>query len=61
MLGSNYFHYVRDPLGSFAEYSADIDVIATGMPWPTGDHAPEDPLYLWEPKVPDYFFHNSEV
>ncbi|ABM95643.1 LysR family transcriptional regulator [Methylibium petroleiphilum] len=61
VLGSNYFHYVRDPWGSFAEYSADIDFIATGMTWPTGDHAPEDSLYLWGPEVPDYFFHNSEA
>jgi len=61
VLGSNYFHYVRDPWGSFAEYSADIDFIATGMSWPTGDHAPEDSLYLWGPEVPDYFFHNSEA
>ena len=27
VLGSNYFHYVRDPWGSFAEYSCDIDYI----------------------------------
>lgn len=25
VLGSNYFHYVRAPWGSFAEYSAHID------------------------------------
>lgn len=24
VLGSNYFHYVRDPWGSYSEYSADI-------------------------------------
>ena len=27
VLGSNYFHYVRDPWGSFSEYSCDIDYI----------------------------------
>ena len=27
VLGSNYFRYVRDPWGSFAEYSYDIDFI----------------------------------
>ena len=27
VLGSNYFHYVRDPWGSYAEYSCDIDYI----------------------------------
>lgn len=61
VLGSNFFHYVRDPWGSFAEYSADIDFIPTGMPWPTGDFPPEDSLYLWGPELPATFIHNSEA
>jgi catechol 2,3-dioxygenase-like lactoylglutathione lyase family enzyme len=59
--GSNYFHYVRDPWGSFCEYSADIDYITAGVTWPTGDHLPEDSLYLWGPDVPDYFIKNTET
>ena len=27
MIGSNYFRYIRDSVGSFAEYSAGIDFI----------------------------------
>lgn len=61
VLGSNYFYYVRDPWGSFAEYSADIDFVPTGMPWPAGDHPIEDSLYLWGPQTPAYFIHNSEA
>lgn len=61
VLGSNYFHYVRDPWGSFAEYSADIDFIPTGMPWPAGNYPPEDSLYLWGPELPAWFIHNSEA
>ena len=36
VLGSNYFHYVRDPWGSYAEYSCDIDYIPvdTGLAGP---------------------------
>ena len=34
VLGSNYFHYVRDPWGSYAEYSADMDFIPATMDWP---------------------------
>lgn len=60
VLGSNYFHYVRDPWGSFAEYSADIDFIPAGNVWPAGDYPPEDSLYLWGPDVPPYFIENSE-
>ncbi|MCO8589241.1 VOC family protein [Burkholderia multivorans] len=61
VLGSNYFHYVRDPWGSFWEYSADIDYVGAGVEWPSGDHRPEDSLYLWGPDVPDYFFENTEA
>ncbi|MFT4066998.1 VOC family protein [Paraburkholderia sp.] len=61
VLGSNYFHYVEDPWGSFCEYSADIDFVSAGHAWPAGDFAPEDSLYLWGPAVPDNFIHNTEA
>lgn len=61
VLGSNYFQYVRDPWGSFWEYSADIDYVGAGVEWPSGNHPPEDSLYLWGPDVPGYFFENTEA
>lgn len=61
VLGSNLFHYVRDPWGSFAEFSADIDYVPAGAHWDAGDHPPEDSLYQWGPPVPDYFIRNTEV
>ncbi len=61
VLGSNYFFYVKDPWGSFAEYSADIDYVSAGKPWPAGDFPPEDALYLWGPDVPPDFIFNTEV
>ncbi|MFM0341865.1 VOC family protein [Paraburkholderia fungorum] len=61
VLGSNYFHYVQDPWGSFCEYSADIDFVSVGHEWPAGDFAPEDALYLWGPDVPDDFTCNGEI
>jgi catechol 2,3-dioxygenase-like lactoylglutathione lyase family enzyme len=60
-LGSNYFHYVRDPWGSFCEYSAEMDFIEAGSHWPAGDFPPENSLYLWGPAVPEYFVLNTEV
>ena len=60
VLGSNYFHYVRDPWGSFAEYSCDIDYIPRSQRWVAGTHAPEDSLSLWGPEPPDYFIANYE-
>ncbi|RKJ97307.1 VOC family protein [Alicycliphilus denitrificans] len=61
VLGSNFFHYVRDPWGSFAEYSADIDYIPMGAKWPAGSHPAEDSLYQWGPPVPEYFIRNVEA
>ncbi|QGW77508.1 metapyrocatechase [Pseudomonas alkylphenolica] len=60
-LGSNYFHYVRDPWGSFSEYSTEMDFIEAGSEWPAGDFPAESSLYLWGPAVPDYFILNTEV
>lgn len=60
VLGSNYFHYVRDPWGSFAEYSFDIDHIPHDLEWPAADHPPEDSLYVWGPPVPGDFITNHE-
>jgi catechol 2,3-dioxygenase len=61
VLGSNYFHYVRDPWGSFAEYSCDIDYIPKEKLWPAADHKPEDSFYLWGPDVPPEFTINYEA
>ncbi|WP_407495695.1 VOC family protein [Pseudooceanicola sp. MF1-13] len=61
VLGSNYFHYVTDPWGSHAEYSADIDYISLDEDWEPGDHAPEDSFYLWGPELPADFVRNYEA
>jgi catechol 2,3-dioxygenase-like lactoylglutathione lyase family enzyme len=61
VLGSNYFHYVRDPWGSYSEYSADIDFIPVDHDWNGGDYPAEDSLYLWGPQLPDDFVHNYEA
>ena len=60
VLGSNYFQYVRDPWGSYAEYSYDIDFIDPGAEWPARDHPGEDSIYVWGPNLPDDFVVNSE-
>ncbi|GAB2471102.1 VOC family protein [Comamonas humi] len=60
VLGSNYFHYVQDPWGSYAEYSFDIDFVPAGLEWQSADHPPEDSLYVWGPSVPEAFFINHE-
>ncbi|HXE18664.1 VOC family protein [Castellaniella sp. UC4442_H9] len=61
VLGSNYFRYVRDPWGGYAEYSFDIDYVSANVDWPAGDYPPEDSLYVWGPPVPDDFIVNYEL
>ncbi|HSV16937.1 MAG TPA: VOC family protein [Casimicrobiaceae bacterium] len=61
IIGSNYFWYVQDPWGSFAEYSADIDYVPAGHRWQGGDHPPDDAFYLWGPDPPDDFVTNYEA
>jgi len=60
VLGSNYFYYVRDPWGSWAEFSHDIDFIPHDLDWPAADHPPEDSLYVWGPGLPEDFVTNHE-
>lgn len=61
VLGSNYFHYVQDPWGSYSEYSADIDYIPADCDWDAGDYPPEDSIYLWGPDIPKDFIVNHEA
>ncbi len=60
VLGSNYFHYVRDPWGSWAEYSFGIEFVPHDLDWPAADHPPEDSFYVWGPALPDDFILNHE-
>ncbi len=60
VLGSNFFHYVRDPWGSYSEYSSDIDYVSADHDWDAGDHAAEDAFYIWGPTPPDDFTVNYE-
>lgn len=60
VLGSNYFHYIRDPWGSYAEYSCDIDFVPADVEWRSQDHAPEDSFYIWGPSPPEDFTVNFE-
>lgn len=61
VLGSNYFHYVRDPWGSYSEYSCDMDYVPADMDWPSGDYPPENSFYLWGPSLPEDFVFNYEA
>lgn len=60
VIGSNFFHYVRDPWNSLAEYFCDIDQIPSDGSWRPTDYPAADALYRWGPPVPEDFAANLE-
>jgi len=61
VIGSNFFYYIRDPWGSFAEYFHDLDYIPEHCAWEPRDFPEADALYRWGPPVPDDFGLNREL
>jgi catechol 2,3-dioxygenase-like lactoylglutathione lyase family enzyme len=61
VIGSNFFYYMRDPWGSFAEYFHDLDFIPESCAWQARDWPESDALYRWGPPVPEDFGLNREV
>jgi catechol-2,3-dioxygenase len=55
-VGSNLFHYVRDPWGSWSEYFTDMDQISES--WQPGEFAV--PSAVWCPLLPPEFRQNPE-
>ena len=60
-IGSNYFWYLRDPAGNFAEYSSDLDVIADDETWQVASSTAAHPLAAWGPPVPRSFLAPEDV
>ena len=61
VIGSNFFYYIRDPWGSFAEYFFDLDYIPEDAPWEPRDWPASDALYRWGPECPAAFGVNTET
>ncbi|MFK0114191.1 VOC family protein [Streptomyces sp. NPDC091217] len=55
-LGSNFFHYIQDPWGSWIEYSSDMDCITEN--WKAGDW--DCHPAVWAPEMPADFAVNLE-
>lgn len=60
-IGSNFFHYVQDPWGSWFEYYCDIDYISDYSQWQPTNYGLEDSLENWGPPLPEDFVHNYEA
>jgi len=60
-IGSNYFWYLKDPSGNFAEYSSDIDRISSQEAHRPKDWDNKENLYSWGPPVPIEFLAPSDI
>jgi catechol 2,3-dioxygenase-like lactoylglutathione lyase family enzyme len=60
-IGSNYFWYLRDPGGAFAEYTSDLDVIADDEAWKVAAAVSVHPLAVWGPPVPKDFIAPDDI
>lgn len=60
-IGSNFFHYIQDPWGSWFEYYSDMDFIDDYALWTPTNYDMEDSLANWGPSVPNDFVHNYEA
>lgn len=60
-IGSNYFWYLRDPAGNFAEYTSDLDVIADDEAWKVAASTSVHPLAAWGPPVPKSFLAPDDI
>lgn len=60
-IGSNFFHYIQDPWGSWFEYYSDMDHIDDYALWTPTNYGMEDSLAAWGPEVPHDFVHNYEA
>ena len=60
-IGSNFFHYIQDPWGSWFEYYSDMDHIDDWSLWTPTNYGMEDSLANWGPAAPKDFVHNYEL
>jgi catechol 2,3-dioxygenase-like lactoylglutathione lyase family enzyme len=60
-IGSNFFHYIQDPWGSWFEYYSDMDFIDDYKLWSPQNYDMADSLANWGPAVPTDFVHNYEA
>jgi catechol 2,3-dioxygenase-like lactoylglutathione lyase family enzyme len=60
-IGSNFFWYLRDPAGNFAEYTSDLDVIADQEAWQVAASTSAHPLAVWGPPVPRSFLAPDDL
>lgn len=60
-IGSNWFWYLRDPSGTFVEYTADIDRISAQDDYQPKDWQGHEVLYAFAPPIPAEFLEPTDL
>jgi catechol 2,3-dioxygenase-like lactoylglutathione lyase family enzyme len=60
-IGSNFFWYLRDPAGNFAEYYSDLDEIVDEQLWKPEAVQGARGLFNWGPPPPPSFIHPEDL
>ena len=60
-IGSNFFWYLRDPAGNFAEYYSDMDCIVDDELWQPGVFSGRKSLYAWGQAPPEKFLRPEDL
>ena len=60
-IGSNFFWYLRDPSGNYAEYSSDIDRITSQDAYVPKEWTGHEGLYSWGPPLPVEFIAPPDI
>ena len=60
-VGGNFFWYLRDPAGNYAEYYSDLDIITEQLRWDAHEWSASQALYAWGPPSPRGFFRPGDL
>jgi catechol 2,3-dioxygenase-like lactoylglutathione lyase family enzyme len=60
-IGGNFFWYLRDPAGNFAEYYSDLDVIVDDAAWTPELFGGRKSLCAWGPPPPPSFLRPDDL
>lgn len=59
--GSNFFWYLKDPAGNFAEYHSDMDCVPEDALWTPEELEGARSLFTWGPPPPPSFLHPEDL
>lgn len=60
-VGGNFFWYLRDPAGNYAEYYSDLDIITEQLRWEPGEWGGRASQCAWAPPPPANFHLPDDV